>query len=59
MVIILKQHEDVQPNNSERMALPIFLVVGHMRILQALQSPQIMVLVAWQVFSLDPIRDRA
>lgn len=55
MVIILKQHEDVQPNNSERMALPIFLVVGHMRILQALQSPQIMVLVAWQVFSLDPI----
>lgn len=59
MVIILKQHEDVQPNNSERMALPIFLVVGHTRILQALQSPQIMVLVVWQVFSLDPIRDRA
>lgn len=28
MVIILKQHEDVQPNNSERMALPMFLVVG-------------------------------
>lgn len=59
MVIILKQHEDVQPSNSERMALPMFLVVGQMRILQALQSPQIMVLVARQVFSLDPIRDKA